>query len=227
MCNLYRIEANEERLAVHFGAAPSDPAPTELTPYRLAPTGRPLEIKPGGHGIVVRKAGDRRVLRWLRWGFSRPQTDRTGQPLHFKPVNLVADLTNPMWDRMVPDPRYRCLVPLTAFAQPAGPRGRMTRTWFGVDGGPVFAWAGFCRNSETGPVYAAMTTDSNAAVAPLNPRMPVILAPEEYERWLDGSIDDVIDFQFRPPFPAERMTVEATDELWVQRTAHRGQTAPT
>jgi hypothetical protein len=27
-----------------------------------------------------------------------------------------------MWDRIVPDPRYRCLIPLTAFAQPEGPR---------------------------------------------------------------------------------------------------------
>ena len=33
---------------------------------------------------------------------------------------------------MVPDPRYRCLIPLTEFAQPEGPRGRMTRTWFRV-----------------------------------------------------------------------------------------------
>ncbi len=40
---------------------------------------------------------------------------------------FVADLTNPMWDKMVPDPRYRCLIPVTAFAQPEGPSGRMTR----------------------------------------------------------------------------------------------------
>ncbi len=63
-------------------------------------------------------------------------------------LNLVADLTNPLWDKMVPDPRYRCLIPLTAFAQPEGPRGRMTRTWFRVRDWPVFAWAGFCRRTE-------------------------------------------------------------------------------
>jgi hypothetical protein len=28
-------------------------------------------------------------------------------------------------------------------------------------------------------------------------------APEEYERWLEGSIEDVIAFQFRPPFPSD------------------------
>jgi hypothetical protein len=43
-------------------------------------------------------------------------------------VNLIADLTNPMWSSMVPDPRYRCLIPVAAFAQPDSQRGSMTRT---------------------------------------------------------------------------------------------------
>lgn len=59
-----------------------------------------------------------------------------------------------------------------------------------------------------------MTTDSNSAVAPLNPRMPVLLEPEDYQRWLHGPIEDVIAFQFRP-FPAERLVKRVTDDLWV------------
>jgi len=91
------------------------------------------------------------------------------------------------------------------FAQPDGKRGSMTRTWFRVKDRPIFAWAGFCRNSDLwGPVYGAMTTGSNSAVAPLNPRMPVILAPDEHDRWLEGSAEDVIDFQLRSPLPSER-----------------------
>jgi putative SOS response-associated peptidase YedK len=161
-------------------------------------------------------------MQSLQWGFPRPQTDGAGNHLHFKPVNLVADLTNPMWNKMVPDPRYRCLIPVTAFAQPQGPRGRMTRTWFGARDWPIFAWAGFCRRTEEwGSVYAAMTTDSNTVVEPLNPRMAVILAPDEYDHWLEGSIEDVIDFQFRPPFPSEKLTVDRSDELWVPRKERR------
>jgi putative SOS response-associated peptidase YedK len=210
MCNLYRVQNSVAEIAAHFGI--SDPPQLDIPP----------EIKPGEPGIIVRKTGGRRVMQSLRWGFPRPQTDRDGTLLHMKPVNLVADLTNPMWDKMVPDPRYRCLIPVTAFAQPEGPRGRMTRTWFSVNGWPIFAWAGFCRNTEEwGPVYGAMTTDSNTAVAPLNPRMPVILAPHEYDRWLEGSIEDVIEFQFRPPFPAERHGIDHTAELWVPRSQRR------
>jgi hypothetical protein len=62
------------------------------------------------------------------WGFPRPQKGRRGELLHPEPVNLIADLTNPMWSSMVPDPRYRCLIPVAAFAQPDSQRGSMTRT---------------------------------------------------------------------------------------------------
>jgi putative SOS response-associated peptidase YedK len=215
MCNLYSVQRSAAEIATHFGV--SDPPELDIPP----------ETKPGESGIIVRKTGSGRVMQSLHWGFPRPQADRDGNPLHLKPVNLIADLTNPMWDTMVQDPRYRCLIPVTAFAQPDGPRGRMTRTWFSVKDWPIFAWAGFCRSTqEWGPVYGAMTTDSNSAVAPLNPRMPVILAPHEYDRWLEGSIEDVIDFQFRSPFPSERFVVDRTDELWVPRSRRRtGQSA--
>jgi putative SOS response-associated peptidase YedK len=77
------------------------------------------------------------------------------------------------------------------------------------------AWAGFCRNTqEFGPVYAGMTMAANDAVMPTNDRMPVLLEPGEYDRWLHGSIEDVIGFQFRPPVAADRMIVEQTSDRW-------------
>ena len=90
---------------------------------------------------------------------------------------------------------------------------------------PLIAWAGFCRRTpDWGPVFAGMTTDSNSAVEPLNPRMPVLLDPADHDRWLHGDMRDVIDFQFRA-FPAERLEVERTEDLWVRRETkwqHKG-----
>jgi len=210
MCNLYEGPQSMADMAAHFGVA--DPPDLDI----------PHETKRGEPGIIVRGSVGRRIMLPAKWGFPRPQKDRGGGLLHHEPVNLIADLTNPMWCTMVPDPRYRCLIPVTTFAQPDGKRGSMTRTWFRAKDWPVFAWAGFCRKSEEwGPVYGAMTTDSNSAVAPLNPRMPVMLAPDEYEQWLEGSIDDVIELQFRPPFPADRMEIERTKDLWVHRPRAR------
>lgn len=207
---LYRVRKSEAEIAAHFGV--TTPKPSDV----------PRETKPGQPGVIVRKGHGGRVMQSLGWGFPLVQHDRnTGKPLKPKPVNLVADLTNPMWSGMVQDPRYRCLIPVTEFAEPDGPRGWMTRTWFAAPGWPMFAWAGFCRRTpEWGAVYAGMTTDSNSAVAPLNPRMPVLLAPSEYEHWLECPIRDVIAYQFRR-FPAERLSIERTDELWVPRDPAR------
>ena len=86
---------------------------------------------------------------------------------------------------MVPDPRYRCLIPVSAFGEPDGPKRVDDSTWFPIPEWPVFALAGFCRTTpEWGAVYAAMTGDSNELVKPLNERSPIILAPDEYDRWL-------------------------------------------
>ncbi len=43
-------------------------------------------------------------------------------------------------------------------------------------------------------------------VAPIHPKaMITILAPEDHERWLEGSYEDVI--ALKRPYPAEKMTV--------------------
>jgi len=197
--NLYRLESGIADLAHQFGVVPTPQLPV------------PSPVQPGKPGLIVRGASGKRSMHVVQWGFPRP-----GRNIEPSSVNLVADLTNPMWDGMIPDPRYRCLIPVSALGQPDGPKGRMTRTWFTLPECPVFALAGFCRSvPEWGAVYAAMTGESNELVKPLNDRSPIILAPDEYDRWLTASIQDVIGFQFRAPFPAARMAMERTDDLWV------------
>lgn len=172
------------------------------------------DVVEGDRSVVVLEKDGRRLAAVAEWGFPRARGLRErgdGPPR----IGLVADLTNPIWDSVVVEPRYRCLIPLTHFANPAGEAGGKTRTWFAVEGEPLVAWAGFCRNTpEFGPVFAGMTMTANEAVMPFNDRMPVLLAPHEYARWLHGSIEDVIAFQFRPPLAAARMVVTHTDDRW-------------
>jgi putative SOS response-associated peptidase YedK len=54
--------------------------------------------------------------------------------------------------------------------------------------------------------------------------MPVLLRPDEYDRWLHGPVEDVIAFQFRQ-YPAERLAIDRTDELWVPRPPRDRQSA--
>lgn len=205
MCNLFQNRCSADEIAAHFGIEPTQGPDV------------PDETIPQGGGLVVRETGNRRVLQSLSWGFPRLTAEMRASGAQPTPVNLVANLTSPMWSQLVSDPRYRCLVPMTHFAEPDGRPGSKTRTWYSVRDRPVVAWAGFCRRTpDWGSVFACMTTDSNSAVEPLNPRMPVLLEPADYDRWLHGDIRDVIDFQFRA-FPSDRLQIERSDDLWVRR----------
>ena len=202
MCNLYSVQTSANEIACHFGVAM--PVAADV----------PTETIRGSAGLVVREAKGRRILQSLSWGFPRQTREMRERDEPPTRVNLTADLTNPMWSDLVRDPRYRCLIPATRFGEPDGPKGKMTRTWYRVADEPLFAWAGFARNTQAfGPVFSGMTTNSNDAVAPLNPRMPVLLRPNDYERWLHGTVQDVIAFQFRE-MSADRLAIDRTDKLW-------------
>ena len=207
ICNLYQVRASIEEVAAHFSAAL--PKPIEMKP----------DTAKGGRGIVIRAHNRRRLVQEASWGFprlTREMRERNAQP---EPVNLVANLLSPMWSDMVVDPRYRCLIPMERFAEPDGLPGRKMRTWFSVRGEPLFAWAGFCRNTGLwGPCYAGMTSDSNDAVKHYNPRMPVLLRADEWDHWLNCDIQDVITLQFRT-YPADDLEITRTDEPWIPRNA--------
>ena len=119
-----------------------------------------------------------------------------------------------MWIGLARNPQWRCLIPLTAFAEAEGPKGGKTRTWFSVKDQPASAWAGLWRVSdEWGPVYLGVMTDCNEAIRPIHDRMPVLLLPDEHEAWLNGDFDTALGFQQRC-FPDELISMGRTQEPW-------------
>ncbi|PZU05388.1 MAG: DUF159 family protein [Sphingobium sp.] len=200
---------------LHIFASPLDEIARQFDAQLPGTIELPAETTEGAGGMAIIEHKGRRFLKPMDWGFPRfTRESLSGEELPGR-IGLVADLTNRMWEQMVVDPRYRCIIPISHFANPDGAAGRKTRTWFSVKGQPVMAWAGFCRNIiDYGPVYAGMTMTANPAVMPTNDRMPVLLDPHEYQRWFQGSIQDVIAFQFREPFGESRMEVERTEDLW-------------
>ncbi len=51
--------------------------------------------------------------------------------------------------------------------------------------------------------FTILTTTSNELMVPIHDRMPVIVAPKNYERWLDSKSTPVSDLL--QPYPAEEM----------------------
>jgi putative SOS response-associated peptidase YedK len=70
----------------------------------------------------------------------------------------------------------------------------------------VFAIAGFWRQVGEQRYFAMVTCDANELVAPIHPKaMITILRPDDHDRWLTGSYDDVLALQ--RPYRADRMQV--------------------
>lgn len=207
MSRLFAITRTLEEIVQHFGVDVQGASEVAS------------ETIEGTPGLIVLEKDGLRLLKSVTWGFPRQTREmrQDGEPPGR--IGLVADLTNPLWDRVVVEPKYRCLIPLTHFANPDGVKGSKTRTWFSRHRQPLMAWAGFVRNTaEFGPVFAGMTMTANEKIKPLNDRMPVLLKPEEYERWLHGSIQDVIAFQFREPPASEEFEVLQTRDRWQSGT---------
>jgi len=204
MCNLYTQRLNPAEIAGAFGV--------EAVPNSNASG----EVYPGYPGLVVREDNGVRTMQAMNWGFPlrlkimKP----TSKPI---PVNNIADLRKNMWVGLARKSQWRCLIPLTGFAEAEGPKGAKTRTWFSLKGQEVFAWGGLWRISdEWGPVYSGAMTDCNEAIRPVHNRMPVLLMPHEYGTWLNGSFEDLLAFQERK-FPDELIEMARTEEPWSKR----------
>ena len=202
MCNLYSERQSAAEVAAHFGVA---------TPIPRTNVGE--EVYPGAPGIVVREDAGQRILQSMIWGF--PLRLKGMKPdSKPKPVNNIADFNKSMWIGLAKKLQWRCLIPVTGFAEAEGPKGAKTRTWFSVKDQPLFAWGGLWRESaEWGAVYSGAMTDCNEAIRPVHDRMPILLMPDEYDRWLNGSFDDLLSFQSRC-FPDDLMNMQRTAELW-------------
>ena len=215
MCNLYTSKKSAAEIAAHFRAQ-----------IPIAFNAGEGEVYPGGPGMVVREAEGQRILQAMTWGFPLAmKSKKTGLPIKPKPVNNIADLSSFMWRFVAPKPENRCLIPLTGFCEAEGEKGAKTRTWIAVRDEPIFAWAGMWKHSqEWGPVYSGLMTDCNEAIRPVHDRMPVLLHEEDHDRWLHGSLDDVIAFQTRC-YPDDLIEIERTAELWLRRRPET-ETAP-
>lgn len=112
--------------------------------------------------------------------------------------------------------RRRCLILADGFYEWRSEPGSRTKTpmYVRMASGEPFAFAGLWeiwRPDDT-PLLSCtiLTTEPNELVAPIHNRMPVILPPDAYERWLDpdevrsGALDDLL-----VPYPAEAMTAYA------------------
>lgn len=165
-----------------------------------------IDVWPKYQGIVGRMSDGKKVLDTMQWGVPRTMPGTRPGTTVTKRITNVRNLTSPFWRAMLANQAQRCLVPFTRFAEPKPNAGR-EECWFKVTDAPSAAFAGIWRPSEEGHVFAFLTTDPNPLVKPIHPKaMPVILHPEDYERWLTADGADACSLAV--PFPSQLMTLD-------------------
>ncbi|MEO8304944.1 MAG: SOS response-associated peptidase [Betaproteobacteria bacterium] len=193
MCGRYELHSNPAAIALIFGLA--DP-PDVAARYNIAPTTDVPIVRVGGEG--------KRELVWMRWGLV---------PRWAKDPSIGARMINARGETIAEKPsfrtayrRHRCLLPADGFyewmaiprdAADAGPARRAPQH-IGMADGSLFGFAGLYERwrSEDDDVLDSctiVTIDANSLLLPVHDRMPVIVPPEHYARWLDPANGEVAD----------------------------------
>jgi putative SOS response-associated peptidase YedK len=113
-----------------------------------------------------------------------------------KAINAVSETAaeKPMFQDAMK--RRRCLIPANGFYEwkKLGPKAKQAYH-VGLANDGLFAFAGLWDRwkSPDGSVIVSctiLTTEANSLLKDVHDRMPVILAPEDYDLWLDPGITD-------------------------------------
>jgi putative SOS response-associated peptidase YedK len=199
MCGRYSLLTPPEAMRRFYRAVTGEAA--NFPPaYNAAPTQR-LPV------IAADREGRPRLTR-MTWGLV-PHWSPDGKP-GFSNINARAETvdTRPAFRQAFE--RRRCLIPADGFYEwQKAPDGRKLPWRFVMADGQPFAMAGIWERWKEGQggeqldSFAIVVGQANPLVRPVHDRMPVILAPEDWERWLDREQSG--PKELLRPFPAEKM----------------------
>jgi len=211
VCGRFVSSSSATRIAEFFGAS-FDAEP--LAPsYNVAPTN---EV----YAVVADSSGDRQLTTY-RWGLV---------PSWAKDVKIGSRMINARAETLADKPafrslfrKHRILVPMDGFYEwraataPVGARAVKQPMFIRRTDGLPLAVAGLWavwRDPGADPdtpwlhTCTVVTTSANSAIAPVHDRMPVVLADDAWERWLDPTFSDVDALQaMLVPAPNELFTM--------------------
>jgi len=175
MCSRYSLTAPPEAVRAYFGYrdTPNFPARFNIAPTQPVP-------------VILRDS--LRRFRLMRWGLL---------PSFVKDTKRFPTLINARSEDALEKASFRhairyrrCLVPADGFYEWTGPKGRRRPFLLRPRDARLIAFAGIYERWRDGKgeeidTVAILTCPANRTIAPLHDRMPVILADNDFEAWLD------------------------------------------
>jgi putative SOS response-associated peptidase YedK len=205
MCGRYGRRADKQRIAEWMRTHNTN----VFDDSYLSPS---YNICPQSFQPVVRLDSDtgRRELTIMRWGML-PSWSKDGE-VTFNTINARAETiaTSPVYRDAFK--KRRCLVPADLFYewQKLNKKAKQPYAIALKDGG-IFAFAGLWDRwkswdtEQSLETYTIVTTDPNELLLPIHNRMPVILKPSDYERWLKPGDPQHLPIDLLRPFDADAM----------------------
>ncbi len=212
MCGRYLRRSDKQRSAETFrvGELPEDfPLPPD---YNIAPTTFQPVIRES------RESSDREMVL-MRWGlipyFAKSLADFKG----ISTINARAESIgkSPTW--RAPFQRRRCLVPTDGFYEwkRLDPKTKQPYSFMMLDEAP-FAFAGLWDawkepNGDWLQSSSIITTEANELMSSVHTRMPVILHPKDYTRWLSREVSEMPPIDLLRPFESDEMKASTCNPL--------------
>ncbi|EGV16297.1 SOS response-associated peptidase [Thiocapsa marina] len=201
MCGRYAQYSSADAIADLFGAA------IEIEGLGPRYNAAPMQWLP----VIRQRPNGERVLHALRWGLL---------PSWARDETIAARLINARAETVAEKPAFRaayrarrCVVPADGFYEWAKrPDGKQPYFIHSTDE-TILAFAGLWErwtspaDGEVIDSFTIVTTEANPAIQPLHDRMPVILAPDVVDVWLDRTSDPARLSALLMPSPEERLAM--------------------
>lgn len=207
MCGRFTLTTPVERLAEQFELAGELP---EVTPsYNIAPAQQIAAVAANAEG--------ERKLRELHWGLV-PRWSKAPE-IGSRMINARAEALAEKNSFKSAFKKRRCLILADGFYEwrrpGEGESGPKQPYYIKLETGTPYAFAGLWEswegedgegNKRTIHSTTIITTEANELVGEIHHRMPVILPPESYARWLDTSIQAPEELMpLLAPYPSAQM----------------------
>ncbi|MDX1612706.1 MAG: SOS response-associated peptidase [Candidatus Promineifilaceae bacterium] len=199
MCGRFTLVASGEAVAEHFDLSE---VPHLAPRYNIAPT-QPVAA------VRVSEQSGQRELTHFHWGLI---------PFWAKDPSIGSRMINARSETAAEKPSFRaafkyrrCLIPADGFYEWQRLNGQKQPVRVQLQDGGLFALAGLWEHwqgSDGSEIESCtiLTTKPNDLVAEVHNRMPVILAPEDYDLWLDRGAQHPAEVQpLLDAYPSEAL----------------------
>ncbi len=209
MCGRYVSRADKQRIAESFGV--------RIVPENYDPDFTPdwvpnYNVAPQTRNPVVRLNSEtgQRELTTMRWGLV---------PFWAKDAKLAYSTINARAETLASSALYRaalksrrCLIPVDAFYEWKKLDAKNKQPFaISMKDDSLFAFAGLWETWKDKAAdhqletYTVITTDPNELMQTIHDRMPVIVAREDYARWLAPAQPGQLPTDLLRPYPPEEM----------------------